>query len=615
MLARVLVTASLAFAQFGRRVHKVRRTIGLHLFYAARWLCSFMVIACVAPALTHGADASTSAVLINPSPPAVATESAATNPTCTPLTPYTGQPLEKFEPTTALEQTATIKVGAVRVVRLPVFDLSDPEQDLWPYRLAMRFRNTFGLNTRDWVISNDLLFRPGDVVSLRTLAESERLLRQRGYVYDARVLPAQRCGDSVDVDVVTRDVWTLSPRLDVSRSGGSSNLGIGLSDVNFLGTGKYVSGGYRKTVDREGLDIRFYDPNVLGTHDTFGIGVAKTKEGYYRAVNVERPFFALDSRFSWGASVVRSKNNDKLYFHGDDFAEFRHVTEFETVFAGWSPGLVDGKQQRWRVGYSHADDHFEVDARRVVPPKLAPDRAIAYPFISFESIEEDFHVTKNLNRIQQHEDLYLGRRYGVRVGYSTQSNNRYIFHGDYADGFRFGAEGRTLVLYDVAVNGAWRKDIDKSENVEVVANVRWRDQQSRRFAAFAALGVAWTDQMTFDKQLLLGGDTGLRGYPLRYQVGDRRFLLSLEERYFSDLYVAKLLRVGAAVFIDVGRAWFPANPSDHEFNVLGDVGIGLRLESTRTPNGNLVHIDLAFPLVDGQRVKGLQLLLNVKQSL
>ena len=114
---------------------------------------------------------------------------------------------------------------------------------------------------------------------------------------------------------------------------------------------------------------------------------------------------------------------------------------------------------------------------------------------------------------------------------------------------------------------------------------------------------------------MLGGDSGLRGYPLRYQVGDRRFLISLEERYFSDLYVMKLLRVGGAVFVDVGRSWFPSNPSRKEFGVLGDVGIGLRLESTRTPSGNLIHIDLAVPLVDGQRVKGLQLLLSVQQSL
>ena len=539
---------------------------------------------------------------------------------CTPLTPYAGQPLEGFEPANPLPADGSVKVGAIRIVHLPVFDLTDPEQNWWPYRLANDIRDYFGLNTREWVTANDLLFKSGDQVAVRTLAESERLLRQHRYVYDARVLPARRCGDAVDIDVVTRDVWTLSPRLDLSRSGGSSNLGVGLSDSNFLGTGKRVSGGYRKTVDSSGVDISFFDPNVVGTHDTFGVAVAKTKDGYFRRVEIERPFFSFDSQFSWGASVVRGKSSDKLYFRGDDFARFRHVSEAETVFAGWSPGLIDGKQFRVRVGMTRTDDHFEIDPGRTPPPKLAADRALTYPFVGIESVEEDFHITKNLNRLQLREDLYLGQSYSLQLGYSAQGNDRYVLSANYADGFRFGADGRTadgrtLVLYDLAVQGNWRRDIHKPENLEVDAHIRIRDQQSRHFAAYASLGATWTDHLTFDKQLLLGGDSGLRGYPLRYQVGDRRFLISLEERYFSDLYVMKLLRVGGAVFVDVGRSWFPSNPNSKEFGVLGDVGIGLRLESTRTPSGNLIHIDLAVPLVDGQRVKGLQLLLSVQQSL
>ena len=534
---------------------------------------------------------------------------------CVSLTPYAGQPLEAFEPQTSLQQQQTVKIGAIRVVSLPVFDLTDPDQDVWVYRLANDVRDKLHLNTRRWVIAGDLLFKPGDEVVARTLAESERLLRRRTYLYDARVLPARRCGDTVDVDVVTRDVWTLSPRLDVSRSGGTSNLGIGISDVNFLGTGKYLSTGYRKTVDREGIDISVFDPNVLGTHDTLGIGLAKTKDGYRRSFGVEQPFYALDSRVSWGASISRTKLNEKLYFRGDDFAQYRHVASSDSVFAGWSRGLIDGKQVRWRVGYAWQDDHFELDPRRPPPPRLAQDRSVAYPFVSVESVQDDFHAARNLNRIQRHEDLYLGQRYVFQLGYSTKGNDRVLLSGQYSDGYRFGADERTLVLYDASVTGAWRTDIDRGENIEVDANIRLRDRQSRRFAFYAAIGGSWTGHLTPDNQLLLGGDTGLRGYPLRYQVGSRRFLVSLEERYFSDLYVAKLLRVGAAVFVDVGRAWFPGNPSRNEFGVLGDIGIGLRLESTRTQSGNLVHIDLAFPVVDGQRVKGLQLLLNVKQSL
>jgi hypothetical protein len=58
-----------------------------------------------------------------------------------------------------------------------------------------------------------------------------------------------------------------------------------------------------------------------------------------------------------------------------------------------------------------------------------------------------------------------------------------------------------------------------------------------------------------DQQITLGGDNGLRGYPLRYQTGDARLLLTVEQRVFTDWYPLRLTRVGAAAFYDVGRAW------------------------------------------------------------
>ena len=42
----------------------------------------------------------------------------------------------------------------------------------------------------------------------------------------------------ITVDVVTRDVWSLYPRLDATSAGGDAEYGIGLTDVNLLGTGR-----------------------------------------------------------------------------------------------------------------------------------------------------------------------------------------------------------------------------------------------------------------------------------------------------------------------------------------------------------------------------------------
>lgn len=534
------------------------------------------------------------------------------DPGCETLSPYAGGGLEGVPPPSPLPP-GPIEAGEIDVHGLPVFDLSDPEQNNWLYRAANQFRRWAGLDTRPETIEQLLFFRTGETVEPRTIAESERELRAQLYLYDARILPTQRCGRRVDFDVVTRDLWTLLPRIDIGRSGGRSNLGFGVVDANLFGRGIRLSAGYRETVDRKGWDVSWNDPNFLGDHHVLGVVLADSDDGYLQSVRTGLPFYSFSTRYSWGVTLERALREEPLYFRGDDFATFERRSERAEAFVGYSPATQGRQQLRLRAGVVHDEQRFARAEDEIAPLDFPTDRVLDYPFVAFESVEDDFELTRNLDRLQRTEDLYTGLRYGALLGYSTQGADRYVFRVDFADAWQI-AE-RAILRYALVAEGAYRRDLEETENLEVRGTVRLRDRQSARWSLFAAASYVYTDNLTPDRQLLLGGDTGLRGYPLRYQLGDRRFLLSVEERYFSDLYIAKLVRVGGALFADVGRAWFPSGPSDNEFGVLADVGFGLRLESTRTQNGAVMHIDVAFPLIDGPDVDPVQLLISVKQSL
>ena len=102
----------------------------------------------------------------------------------------------------------------------------------------------------------------------------------------------------------------------------------------------------------------------------------------------------------------------------------------------------------------------------------------------------------------------------------------------------------------------------------------------------------------------------MRGYPLRYQSGEHRALLTVEERVYTDWYAFKLFRVGGAVFYDVGRAWGgpfqnPTNPG-----WLSDAGFGLRILSDRASFGNILHADVAFPLNPDPSIRSMQFLVK-----
>jgi hypothetical protein len=48
--------------------------------------------------------------------------------------------------------------------------------------------------------------------------------------------------------------------------------------------------------------------------------------------------------------------------------------------------------------------------------------------------------------------------------------------------------------------------------------------------------------------------------------------------------------------------------------VLKDVGFGLRLGNSRSALGNVIHVDLAFPINADPSIKKVQLLIEAKRS-
>ncbi len=112
----------------------------------------------------------------------------------------------------------------------------------------------------------------------------------------------------------------------------------------------------------------------------------------------------------------------------------------------------------------------------------------------------------------------------------------------------------------------------------------------------------------------LGGDNGLRGYPLRYQSGTRRALFTIEERFYTDLYVWQLFRIGGAAFFDTGRAWGGDNTNTQNPGRLSDAGIGLRIVSARSALSNVLHIDLAYALDATADIKKVQIVVKSRTS-
>ena len=505
-------------------------------------------------------------------------------------------------------QGATI--GEIHIAVGDIFDPSVPGEDAWLYRTA----NKLHINTKPSVIRKQLLFETGEPYQHRLIQETERILREEDFLYDAVIVPVAYDGRVVDLEVRTRDVWTLNPGFNFSRKGGENTMGVQLEEDNLLGSGRSLEFEWNKDVDRTSLGATFFDPHFLRAFNRFTIGYADADDGDTKLLVFNRPFYALDVRRAGGFSLLDNERIDYRYELGKKVGEFGHRDEYYETYYGRSRGLQEGWARRWTFGASYERDRFAPEPDKPLAGPLPPDRKLVYPWVGFDLVEDHYQERVNQDQIHRTEDVLVGLRASVRVGYSSGAfgadDDAVVASASLQDG----ADLRPGMSVFGAVLASGRLASGEIENGMLSAAGRFYLVTSQKSKFYAAVAGAVTENLDEELQLTLGGDNGLRGYPLRYQAGTSRALLTLEERYYTDWYPFRLFHVGAAVFFDMGRTWGTDVTGAESLGLLKDVGVGLRLGSSRSSFGNVLHLDVAFPLDGGDDIDSVQFLVTTKGS-
>jgi outer membrane protein assembly factor BamA len=467
--------------------------------------------------------------------------------------------------------------------------------------------------TRDKTITKQLLFNPGDLYDQRLVEESERLLRQNKYLFDAHITASRVEDGRVDLRVSTRDVWSLSPELSLSRGGGENQTRIGIEEDNLLGRGQRVQIVREEDVDREGYAIEFSDRHLGRSWVSLTARYADNSDGNSSTLTLVRPFYALDARWAAGATAYVDDRRERLYQYGEAAAEYRHERDYAWAFGGWSSGLRNGKARRWTAGIVRDENRFSPPVDSTLPVLLPEDRELVYPFLGFEIVEDGYVTTHNQEQMERTEDFQMGLQFSTSLGWADTSfgsdRDAAVFSARASRGY--GELDKTALLLSGQTSG--RVESGAFVNSLLSVNVRYYHRQSEKRTFYAALHGTLGESLDLDNLVELGGDTGLRGYPLRYQVGESMALATIEQRYYTDWYPFRLVRVGGAIFADVGRVWGdnPVGPDNRGWDA--DVGFGLRLAPTRITS-KVVHIDVAFPLSSDESIDSVQLLIEAKKS-
>jgi outer membrane protein assembly factor BamA len=507
-------------------------------------------------------------------------------------------------------EAAGALIGEIRIISQNVFDLNDPREN----NLFYRFGNALHVPTRDGVLRRLLLFSSGDPVSARLIEETERLLRGQRYINDVRIRPVAYGDGVVDIEIATRDSWTLDPAIKFTREGGVNSSGFGLKESNLLGTGIFVGVARENEVDRDGDEFSIGHDNAFGSRTAIEYRRADFDDGDRDTFRLERPFYALDTRWAAGLRASKQGRIDSIYNGGVVTGQYRRQADALDIYGGFSPGLVNGFASRYSAGILYRDDTYSRDAALVSPPELPQDQKLVAPFVRYERVEDDFRKTRNLERVERTEYLYLGSNLRLQLGHAVtglgSTRNLWLYEAAASNGFTLDA--RNTVLAAAYANGQYGSGGGEHQFVGANAKYYYRQAGGNVFyASILADAVANGDSAD---EVLIGGDSGLRGYPLRYQSGTRRALMTLENRYYTDWYPFRLFRVGAAVFFDHGRAWGGDNVNIANPGWLSNIGFGLRIFSDRSATNRVLHIDLAFPLESDPAIRSTQVIFKSRAS-
>ena len=223
-------------------------------------------------------------------------------------------------------------------------------------------------------------------------------------------------------------------------------------------------------------------------------------------------------------------------------------------------------------------------------------------------------TAENKDQISRTEDFLMGRRVTASIGWSDESfgadRDALVYAVSASQGF--GTLGEHALLLNVQAQG--RLESGDSRNAEFAFGARYYHRQSDKWLTFASITGSAGHALDLDNPVFVGGDTGLRGYPILYQNGESKVVATIEQRYFTEWYPLRLFRIGAAVFADVGRVWGdnPIGPERREW--LSNVGVGMRIAPTRFSSRKVFHLDIAVPLDGDDSIDSVQVSFRAKRS-
>ncbi len=491
-----------------------------------------------------------------------------------------------------------------------MFDETDKDT-IWLHRLA----NKLHITTKKMTLENEAAFFTNKCEkSEADLEELERHLRNKKYIRDARVTFTE---NKESIEVKTWDNWSLLPTLSFGRKGGKSTYSLGMKERNLLGYGIDTEIEAYSNVQRSGYRLSSTIPLFQKQNTDIRLRFADNDDGVQHSIFLHKAFAGFHTDFAYRIGYNEEQREDTIYQNGDEQSIFQHELDVKVLNFAWLDTNTDDYVLRYRIGVTQDQHIFSALSEPIdeLPVNQLPkDREFLYPWFDVEYIEKDFRKQSNIHLISQIEDFNVGWQVKSRLGVGDGSNENsgwMFWQSQINKGFSL--YEKDLLLLKVSLAG----DIYKNGNNRLLAKVdtEYFYQLSKHWGFYFNNVNTFSENQYLDRPVTMGGNTGLRGFPLQYQHGKNSIKMSTELRYYPNINIYKLLDIAGTVFADTGRAFGGSIAENNDAGWLQSFGIGARIYSPHSGgNNHVVHIDFAFPQSSDPDIDNFEIRIETKQS-
>jgi hypothetical protein len=305
-------------------------------------------------------------------------------------------------------------INDIRVVVLPPFGYDLRHLDSIPEINDIReIGNNSHINTREWVLKNNLLFKEGQAIDPLIMAETESFIRNIGYINDVYIEIDSISATEANVTVAVRDNWSIG----AYARNVSTKMDVEVFDHNFVGLGSNFNlrGIFNtKTDGKFGGGVGYKYPNLLRTFVNIDALYLDDILSRYRTASLERP---LQKNLNVFGQLNRSILETNLSQTVWDSISPTYNTEFSASLGyAFDPTendntfVVSARFFNKNPVYRHVDKPDNPDNFQFVENSMA--------LVQLSLFKQRYFRTRMVNSFGKPENFAYGYNVSAQFGYS-----------------------------------------------------------------------------------------------------------------------------------------------------------------------------------------------------